>query len=136
MKLCTVGTHSHNRINCPFHGWAFDLAGKLAGLPGEEYFLDFDKDQVGLQPVHIGEWSDLIFVNFAEEPSKTLEQFLGELVDDFRGYFSPEQWQPVRRYHWTLVRKSVGSGKGVSGRVDPGGRGSIKNKKKKINYKN
>src|SRR3546814_4511546 len=93
-------SHSHNRINCPFHGWAFDLAGKLAGLPGEEYFLDFDKDQVGLQPVHIGEWSDLIFVNFAEEPSKTLEQFLGELVDDFRGYFSPEQWQPeIGRAH-------------------------------------
>src|SRR3546814_2693007 len=83
-------------------GWSSDVCSSDLGLPGEEYFLDFDKDQVGLQPVHIGEWSDLIFVNFAEEPSKTLEQFLGELVDDFRGYFSPEQWQPVRRYHWTL----------------------------------
>src|SRR3546814_3313328 len=66
MKLCTVGTHSHNRINCPFHGWAFDLAGKLAGLPGEEYFLDFDKDQVGLRSEeHTSELQSLMRISYA-----------------------------------------------------------------------
>lgn len=102
MKLCIPGHHAHSRINCPFHGWAFDLTGRLGGVPGEEYFLDLDKTRLGLKPVHAAEWSDLIFVNFAQEPAAGIEQFLGELVEDFRGYFAIDQWQPVRNYHWTL----------------------------------
>lgn len=102
MKLCTAGGHSHARINCPFHGWAFDLEGRLAGVPGEEYFFNFEKERLGLKPVHVSEWSDLIFVNFAEEPEADLDTFLGELIEDFNGYFSPEQWRKARAYHWTL----------------------------------
>ncbi|EJU15015.1 MULTISPECIES: aromatic ring-hydroxylating oxygenase subunit alpha [unclassified Sphingomonas] len=102
MKLCVPGTHTHNRINCPFHGWAFDLSGQVAGIPGEEYFFDFDKADHGLKPVNVGEWSDLVFVNFSPEPEQSLQVFLGELYDDFHGFFATDHWQAVRNYNWTL----------------------------------
>lgn len=102
MKLCVPGRHTHNRINCPFHGWAFDLTGKLQGVPGEEYFLDFEKASHGLKPIHVDEWSDLVFVNFSSKSPNSLRSFLAEIDDDLRGYFPEEAWQSARTYQWTL----------------------------------
>ena len=102
MKLCTAGHHSGRRVNCPFHGWAFALDGSLAGLEGEEYFYDFDRSQSGLKNVRVGVWEDLIFVNFDNDGSESLESFIGELGDGFSGYFSACNWERVGNYRWEL----------------------------------
>src|SRR3546814_6939852 len=41
-------------------------------------FPDVKCGHDGLPPVHAGIWNGFIFVNFAEEPEETLEEFLGE----------------------------------------------------------
>jgi phenylpropionate dioxygenase-like ring-hydroxylating dioxygenase large terminal subunit len=51
-----------NRMSCKFHGWTFDLDGKLVGVPGAEGFADIDKSQRNLIPVPVIEWHGLIFV--------------------------------------------------------------------------
>jgi phenylpropionate dioxygenase-like ring-hydroxylating dioxygenase large terminal subunit len=31
-------------MTCPFHGWTFDLDGRLTGLPGADGFADMDRE--------------------------------------------------------------------------------------------
>jgi carnitine monooxygenase subunit len=49
-------------MTCPFHGWTFDLEGKLVGLPGGESFAAIERSQLGLIGVPVAEWHGMIFV--------------------------------------------------------------------------
>lgn len=51
-----------NRMSCKFHGWTFDLDGKLVGIPGKEGFVSIDPAERNLIPVPVAEWHGLIFV--------------------------------------------------------------------------
>lgn len=73
-------------FRCNFHGWAYDLEGQLVTVPDEDQFFDFRRAEHGLVPVHIDAWEGFLFVNVSREPSESLRDFLGEMVDHFRGY--------------------------------------------------
>ena len=66
------------QFRCPYHAWVYGTDGKLRALPGADMFPDVKCGHDGLPPVHAGIWNGFIFVNFAEEPEETLEEFLGE----------------------------------------------------------
>ena len=51
-----------NVITCPFHGWSFDMNGKLVGVPEPEAFENIDRSTRGLVPVPVVEWAGMIFV--------------------------------------------------------------------------
>lgn len=47
---------------CPYHGWTYDLEGRLRGVPHEYGFPELDKGLHGLAPVHVEERFGLVFV--------------------------------------------------------------------------
>lgn len=50
-------------FSCPYHGWSYDLDGKLIGVPfGKEGFTDIDREQLGLRPLQVEEKNGFIFV--------------------------------------------------------------------------
>ena len=56
------------RLTCPWHGWSYDLAGKLLGTPrigGEKAHEDasFDTAVLGLKAVPTAVWLDFVMVN-------------------------------------------------------------------------
>lgn len=51
-----------NLMTCKFHGWSFDLNGKIVGVPGAEGFAGLDMSQRNLIPVPVAEWHGMIFV--------------------------------------------------------------------------
>lgn len=68
------------RLVCPFHGWAFDLAGRLAGMPLDRAFEGIDKDARGLVPVPVAEWKGMVFVRARPgEESLDIEGFLASI---------------------------------------------------------
>jgi phenylpropionate dioxygenase-like ring-hydroxylating dioxygenase large terminal subunit len=71
---------------CKYHGWRYDLDGSCSFVQQESEFFDLDKSDYGLVPVHCDVWEGFIFVNFASEPSETLEEFLGPMVLNLAGY--------------------------------------------------
>ena len=75
-----------NVFRCPFHGWAYGLDGRLAGVPDAEGFYDLDRDAKGLPAVHLDVWEGFIFINLDDPPSMSLEEFLGEQGRDLVGY--------------------------------------------------
>jgi choline monooxygenase len=73
---CGVAQH----LRCPYHGWTYGLDGSLKGTPEFAGVCNFDRDDNGLVPVHVGLWESFIFVNLAEEPP-ALQDFLGDLPE-------------------------------------------------------
>jgi phenylpropionate dioxygenase-like ring-hydroxylating dioxygenase large terminal subunit len=71
---------------CGFHGWTYDLLGQLVRVPDEGQFAGLDKSEYGLAPVATDVWEGFIFINLEQNPTETLQEFMGELFDQFRGY--------------------------------------------------
>jgi phenylpropionate dioxygenase-like ring-hydroxylating dioxygenase large terminal subunit len=66
---------------CPYHGWTYNLDGRLRGVPCEYGFPDLDKELHGLAPVFVAEKFGLVFVT-QDEPcltDRSLDQ-LPELI--------------------------------------------------------
>ena len=83
------------RMTCLFHGWTFDLNGKLIGLPGKEGFEGLEKSDLGLIPVPVAEWHGLIFVRATPrgEPIDVAD-WLGSMGDEL-AYLELEKAAPV-----------------------------------------
>ncbi|HEY0193576.1 MAG TPA: aromatic ring-hydroxylating dioxygenase subunit alpha [Kofleriaceae bacterium] len=68
-----------DRLRCPYHGWTYDLTGRLRGTPELEGVLDFDRGQHGLVPLAVATWEGLVFVHLDPDPVPLIDQ-LGPLV--------------------------------------------------------
>jgi phenylpropionate dioxygenase-like ring-hydroxylating dioxygenase large terminal subunit len=65
---------------CKYHGWTYELDGRLSYVLQEGEFFGLDKADYGLVAVHCEVWSGFIFVNLAAEPGQTLTEFLGPMI--------------------------------------------------------
>lgn len=87
LNMCThraatlIGEPRQQRksATCEFHGWTFDLEGKLIGVPREE---DFDREDLATRDlirVPVGEWAGMIFIK-AHPGSERIDvrAFLGD----------------------------------------------------------
>ncbi|HEU0028998.1 MAG TPA: aromatic ring-hydroxylating dioxygenase subunit alpha [Kofleriaceae bacterium] len=69
-----------DRLRCPYHGWTYDLAGTLRGVPEAQGMRGFDKDRMGLVPVAVDTWEHFVFVHLDRDPVPLRAQ-LGAVVD-------------------------------------------------------
>jgi choline monooxygenase len=72
------GCGTRKAFRCGYHGWTYALDGKLLHAPEMEGVADFDHARFGLTPIHVAEWSGLVFANLSDNPEPLLEAF-GEL---------------------------------------------------------
>lgn len=77
---------SNGLFMCRFHGWSFDLEGKLARIRDEEGFFGIDKSCAGLKKVPVDTWEGFIFVCATDQPRQSLADYLGEQGRDTAGY--------------------------------------------------
>ena len=66
-RICLERSGCSKRLICRYHGWTYDLDGKLAGA--SRMNEDFDKSGVSLKRIHAELLDGLIFVNFADQPA-------------------------------------------------------------------
>jgi choline monooxygenase len=67
------------KLRCRYHGWTYDLAGRLRGTPEFDGVLDFAKEDNGLVPLAVDTWGPLVFVH-ANKPRQSLAEFLAPLT--------------------------------------------------------
>ena len=80
-------------LRCPYHGWTYDLDGRLVLTPEFAGVAGFDRAANGLQPVWIDNWERWIFTKL-ESPGASLRDFLGnDLVQQFTALH-------LDRFHW------------------------------------
>ncbi len=80
------GKTSCRVLTCKFHGWTFQLDGRLTGVPDEAAFFDFDKSEHGLLPVTVDTWQGFVFIHLDPQPPETLSEYLGELGEKLSGF--------------------------------------------------
>jgi phenylpropionate dioxygenase-like ring-hydroxylating dioxygenase large terminal subunit len=88
-------------FTCPFHGWTYGLDGRLAAVPDEEGFYDFDKSGHPLTALALDTWEGFIFVNLDPAPAQTLRAFLGAHGQDLEGY-AFDQGVAIFEYEGTI----------------------------------
>lgn len=79
-RLCAAdqGHFRNGRIICPYHTWTYSLDGELLATPSRIESDDFRAEDYSLYRVHADSWGGFLFVNLSDEPSESLEDFLGQ----------------------------------------------------------
>jgi glycine betaine catabolism A len=65
--LCTAaeGKLRASAITCPYHGWSYDLQGRLSAVPALGMSADFDRREFPLYDIALEQWGGLVFINLA-----------------------------------------------------------------------
>jgi phenylpropionate dioxygenase-like ring-hydroxylating dioxygenase large terminal subunit len=80
-----TGSGCTRALVCPYHGWTYNLEGRLRGVPHEYGFPGLDKELNGLVPVCVTERFGLVFVT-QQEPLLS-----DESLDQLQELIAPEQ---------------------------------------------
>ncbi len=75
--LLLQGEGSVERIVCPYHGWTYDLEGRLKSAPHMGAMQNFDRDGFRLPEVPVETWGPFVFLH----PGAPLRPLAAELVE-------------------------------------------------------
>lgn len=73
------------RLTCAYHGWTYDLEGRLRGLPLTDGFEGLDRERFGLVALPVAESHGVIFVQPRPGEPLDLERFLGGIAGELAG---------------------------------------------------
>jgi choline monooxygenase len=66
------------RLRCRYHGWTYDLAGRLRGTPEFEGVADFCREDQGLPELEVATWGPFAWAR--QRPGRTPESLAGFLA--------------------------------------------------------
>ncbi|MGQ0734975.1 MAG: aromatic ring-hydroxylating oxygenase subunit alpha [Acidobacteriota bacterium] len=107
-RVCdaSVGTFPGS-IQCPYHGWTYDLHGALVGAPQMDEVAGFVRSDYPLKPVACETWAGHVFIHLGDAPAPFAAQ-VGELPARFAAW-NMEGLRMVRRTvydvraNWKLI---------------------------------
>lgn len=67
------------RLRCRYHGWTYDLTGRLRGTPEFDGVADFCRDNEGLVGLAVDTWGPWVWVNGSPSPAP-LAEYLAPFV--------------------------------------------------------
>lgn len=79
------GSGRARKLSCPYHGWTYDLSGKLVGVPGMEEAEDFRLEEYGLHALKSEVWGGFVMANMDPDAPALMES-LGGLAERFESY--------------------------------------------------
>ena len=94
----SAGSIANDRIQCFYHLWSFDTAGRCVSIPeaGAYETVGLDPGQVGLRPVRVELFCGMVFVCLDDDAPPLLDA-LGPAADDMRG---PLEARPLAVFHY------------------------------------
>lgn len=78
-----AGKGNRKSLQCKYHGWTYDLQGRLMNAPEFEGVNDWNKREVCLRPVRVEAWGPFIFVNLSDDAPAFLDIY-GEIDREIR----------------------------------------------------
>ena len=86
-SLVSKAAGKSEKLKCPYHGWEYGADGRTRKIPAATNFPQFDRDEYRLDRFPLEQCGDMLFVKLSAE-GPTLQEWLGEYYDSFRGWFS------------------------------------------------
>jgi len=90
---CRVG-----KFKCPWHGFVYDLHGRVTNVPLREAFDEAELTDLRAPAVRVEEWGGWVWLTFSERVAP-LRAYLGAIGDELEGY----QLESFRTIHRTDV---------------------------------
>ena len=107
------GSGNAASFTCPFHGWVYDLDGRLVAPSQPRGLPRFDSARCRLAPIRLDVWGGCVFVCF-DEDGPTLAEYMA--VDEFAdsaAFLRPEDMRLVDRFayeidcNWKLLPENL-----------------------------
>ena len=92
------GSGNTQEFSCPYHGWFYDLEGKLVGAPYMKEAEGFDPTKCRLKPLKLDTWRGCVFVSFNPDVV-ALDKSLLQFEEDF-AFLHPEKCRLSSRLEW------------------------------------
>ncbi len=89
-----------SEIRCPYHGFAWELDGRLKDVPARWDFPQIVTSEFSLPEARVATWAGFVFVN-PDPAAEPFERFLGDLPRHF------ERWNLAERYVEVHVAKEI-----------------------------
>jgi choline monooxygenase len=97
-RVMTASAGMATKLRCPYHGWTYDLAGRLRGTPEWDGVADFCREDNGLRPLAVALWGPFVWVH-AEPVTLPLAEFLAPLPERTAGLgLETLRWVERREY--------------------------------------
>jgi choline monooxygenase len=90
-----------DRLRCPYHGWTYDLDGRLKAVTELEGLEGFDLTDHGLVPLSVATWEHFVFVHL-EANAPPIEAWLGDRLRREVANLRLGTLQHAGRREWTL----------------------------------
>lgn len=100
-----------HEFTCPYHGWLYDLEGKLLGAPHMRSSTSFDAKKCRLKPIALQRWGGWIFINFDPQPV-AFADFIRDFEEDF-AFLQQENCRLAEKLditlecNWKLVKENL-----------------------------
>ncbi|HEV3203196.1 MAG TPA: aromatic ring-hydroxylating dioxygenase subunit alpha, partial [Gemmataceae bacterium] len=72
-RVATEPAGRLKRLRCPYHGWTYDLEGRLRGTPEFDGVQEFNREENGLVPLAVASWGPLVWVNLGANPPSLIQ---------------------------------------------------------------
>jgi len=100
--------HCRGALTCPFHGWGYDLDGRLLNVPALETFETLAVDQIALSPVELEIWYGFVFIRLVGGGPPVADS-LSPVAAEVASYL-PEKLEPllpasveVKPFNWKCI---------------------------------
>ncbi len=80
-----IGTGTRKAFQCPYHGWIYELDGRVKNANGMDGTEDFDTDTMRLPEFRVGTWGPSIWVTLSDV-APPLEEWLGDITPRLQNY--------------------------------------------------
>lgn len=106
-----TGVGNTREFSCPYHGWLYDLQGRLVGAPYMKEAEGFDPKICRLPPLRLETWAGWMFVNF-DRDAAPLSDFLTDFERDF-GFLQHENCRLAEKHemdfkcNWKLIVENL-----------------------------
>lgn len=99
MELVPEASGNSRRLTCPYHGWAYDLAGVLRTVPDEyDYPQGSPCRKLNLVEIACEVWAGFVWFNM-DRDAAPLRAFLGPIADQIDTY----PMDQMIRTHWVTL---------------------------------
>lgn len=87
-----------SKLRCRYHGWTYDLAGRLRGAPEFEGVAEFRREDFGLPPLLVDSWGPTVWIH-RQSAALRLADYLSPLPEQTeKSGIGALQWHARRSY--------------------------------------
>jgi phenylpropionate dioxygenase-like ring-hydroxylating dioxygenase large terminal subunit len=109
MRLVDGDSGCAKKLVCPYHAWAYELDGRLTGVPMRADYPALDMATTGLVPVDVDIWRGFVFVRLEDDGGPSVAQMMAPYDDEV----APYRFEEMRRISDVRVRERAVNWKNV-----------------------